>query len=128
MDLAEYCRPVAFVVEYSRHFMDYDEGNCEAVLALSAAEAREWGEDRGDVVDVKREPLFDKGESALVWLEAGYSFECEACEHRITKFGEGIYCDTTETSGGVVVGKKAYCSQQCADGCPEEHQEEEDDE
>jgi hypothetical protein len=124
IDLAEHCREVSFVVEYEHHFLNGD-GLCEAVSAHSATEALEWGEDRGDVVSVTREPLFDRGESARTWLDAGYSYECEACSHRVSKYVEGIFCDDTETGDGVIVGERVYCSQACADGRPEEHEEEE---
>lgn len=125
IDLAEYCRPVAFVVEYERHCLGYDEGSCQVVWDTSATEAIEWAQEQGDAVGVKREPLFDRGESARTWLDAGYSYECEACSHRVSKYVEGIFCDTTETGDGVIVGELVYCSRQCAEGCPEEHEEEE---
>jgi len=126
MDLAEYCRPVAFVVEHEHD--GSGEGNCEVVWTTSAQEAFDWaannGNISGEIVDVKREPLFDDGESPRVWIEAGYTFVCEACRHRVSKFGNSVCCDSTETNKGVIEGELVYCSQQCADGYPEEHQEE----
>lgn len=125
IDLAEYCRPVAFVVQY-----EYDgsgDGNCEVVWDTSAQEAFEWAADSGnisgEIVSVKREPLFDRGESPRVWIEAGYMFQCEACHHRVSKSDQGVFCENAETGNGVIVGELVYCSRQCADGCPEEHED-----